>query len=90
MRLLFDENRSPRLVRRLMAAYPESAHVRGLRLRGQPDRALWDSAGRHDFALVSKDTDFRELGFLHGAPPKVIWLAVGNAGTEAVARLLES
>ena len=27
---------------------------------------------------------FRKLSFLHGAPPKVIWLSVGNAGTEAI------
>jgi len=27
---------------------------------------------------------FRQLSFLHGAPPKVIWLSVGNAATEAI------
>jgi predicted nuclease of predicted toxin-antitoxin system len=29
------------------------------------------------------------LSFLHGSPPKVVWLSVGNAGTDAIAELLE-
>ena len=32
--------------------------------------------------------DFRERSALEGFPPKVIWLDVGNAGTELVANLL--
>jgi predicted nuclease of predicted toxin-antitoxin system len=39
-------------------------------------------------ALVSKDNDFRQLSFLYGAPPKIIWLS-GNAGTDAIAAPLE-
>jgi predicted nuclease of predicted toxin-antitoxin system len=30
-----------------------------------------------------------QLSFLHGAPPKVVWLSVGNATTDAIASLLE-
>lgn len=30
---------------------------------------------------MSKDSDFRQLAFLYGPPPKVIWLRVGNAST---------
>jgi predicted nuclease of predicted toxin-antitoxin system len=41
------------------------------------------------YAIVSKDNDFRQLSFLHGPPPKVVWLAVGNAGTDVIADLLE-
>jgi predicted nuclease of predicted toxin-antitoxin system len=89
VKLLFDENLSPRLVQRLDAIYPGSMHVEFIGLRGQPDQALWDYAGFHGFTLVSKDNDFRQLSFLKGAPPKVIWLSVGNAGTDAIAKLLE-
>ena len=39
--------------------------------------------------IVTKDDDFRQLSFLRGAPPKVVWLVVGNAGTERIAELLE-
>jgi predicted nuclease of predicted toxin-antitoxin system len=36
------------------------------------------------------DNDFRQLSFLHGAPPKVIWLSVGNAVTETILRFLRT
>lgn len=34
--------------------------------------------------VVSKDSDFRQLAFLFGPPPKVMWLRVGNASTARV------
>jgi predicted nuclease of predicted toxin-antitoxin system len=37
---------------------------------------------------VSKDTDFRDRASLEGAPPKVIWLDIGNARTATIATLL--
>lgn len=40
------------------------------------------------YVLVSKDNDFRQRSFQYGAPPKVVWLNVGNAGTEAIRQLL--
>jgi predicted nuclease of predicted toxin-antitoxin system len=90
MRLLFDENLSPRLPRRLASTYPDSNHVRDLGLRGQSDREIWDRARRDGYVLVTKDDDFRQLSFLHGAPPKVIWLVIGNGGTDLVTQLLQS
>lgn len=54
------------------------------------DKAVWDYAGFHGYAIVSKDNDFRQLSFLHGPPPKVVWLSVGNAGTDDIGELLES
>ena len=44
----------------------------------------------HGFVPVSKDNDFRQLSFLRGAPPKVVWLRIGNAPTQAVVDLLGS
>jgi predicted nuclease of predicted toxin-antitoxin system len=37
---------------------------------------------------VSKDEDFRQRSLYAGAPPKIVWLQVGNAGTAVVASLL--
>jgi predicted nuclease of predicted toxin-antitoxin system len=90
VKLLFDENLSPGLVQTLEPEYPGSAHVRTLGLRGATDGAIWERARQAAYAIVSKDNDFRQLSFLHGAPPKVIWLSVGNVGTEAILRLLQS
>lgn len=90
MTLLFDENLSPRLVQVLEPEYPGSAHVRTLGLRGATDGVIWERGRQESYAIVSKDNDFRQLSFLHGAPPKVIWLSVGNAGTEVILRFLRS
>ena len=88
MKLLFDENVSDRLPQTLSDEFPGSTHVRTAGLRGADDRQIWDYAREHGFAIVSKDTDFRERSYVDGAPPKVVWLDVGNAGTEAIEGLL--
>ena len=42
------------------------------------------------YMIASKDSDFRQLAFLFGPPPKVIWLRVGNCPTAAIAAVLRS
>jgi predicted nuclease of predicted toxin-antitoxin system len=88
VKLLFDENLSPSLVGLVREEYPNSTHVRDVGLRGAPDLRLWEHARENGFVIVSKDEDFRQRSLLEGAPPKVVWLQVGNAGTEAIAELL--
>ena len=88
MKLLFDANVSHKLVIALAAEYPGSSHVRDAALRRASDSDIWDYAATHGFAIVSKDTDFRERSYVEGSPPKVIWLDVGNARTAAIADLL--
>jgi len=68
--------------------YPGSVHVRDVGLKGHVDSDLWRYAQDLGLVIVSKDTDFRDRSYVEGFPPKVIWLDVGNAGTEAVAQLL--
>jgi predicted nuclease of predicted toxin-antitoxin system len=88
MRLLFDENLSPQLVRRLADAFPGSAHVRDCGLQSGADTAVWRQAREQDFIIVSKDEDFRHLSFLHGAPPKVVGIELGNCSTDLIEQLL--
>ena len=88
MKLLFDENLSPRLIELVGDEYPESRHIRDVELIGAPDREIWEYARANGFTIVSKDDDFRQRSFLEGAPPKVVWLQVGNAGTRPIAELL--
>lgn len=66
MKLLFDENVSPRLVVSLAAEYPASAHVRNVGLRGAEDHQICDYACAEQFAVVSKDSDFRDRSYVHG------------------------
>jgi len=77
VKLLLDENVSPKLVGLLEAEFPESAHVYDVGLRGAPDRRIWEYARENGFTIVSKDDDFRQRSFVHGAPPKVV-LASGR------------
>jgi predicted nuclease of predicted toxin-antitoxin system len=88
VKLLFDENLSPRLVELLAAEFPDSIHPERLNMRGAPDIAIWTYARDHGYTIVSKDNDFRQYALLYGPPPKVVWLSVGNAGTAAIASLL--
>ena len=88
MKLLFDENLAPRLVREITDLWPESKHIEFVQLRGATDQAIWEYARAHDYAIVTKDDDFRALAFVRGTPPKVIWLQVGNTSTTSIATIL--
>jgi predicted nuclease of predicted toxin-antitoxin system len=57
-------------------------------MRGASDQAIWAFARDSAFTIVSKDDDFRGLALFRGAPPKVVWLQVGNASTSRIATLL--
>jgi predicted nuclease of predicted toxin-antitoxin system len=89
VKLFFDANLSRRLLTRLGDVFPDSRHVGLETLPSRTDHAVWDYAAFHGLTIVSKDNDFRQLSFLNGPPPKVIWLSVGNAGTDVIAELLE-
>ncbi len=88
MKLLFDENLSPKLPRLLAAQFPGSAHVRDCGLKGRPDEEIWEYARQHGFVLVSKDSDFCERSLLFGAPPKLVWLRIGNCTRDLLVNLL--
>lgn len=88
MNLLFDQNLSPRLPTLLADIYAESIHVREVGLRDADDSALWQYAKAQGYAIVSKDSDFQQRSLLHGAPPKFIWVRVGNCTTKRIESLL--
>ncbi|WP_420439176.1 DUF5615 family PIN-like protein [Candidatus Poriferisodalis sp.] len=88
MKLLFDQNLSYRLVALVASAFPESHHVVDYGLDTATDREIWDHAASHGYMIVSKDSDFRQFAFLHGPPPKAIWVRAGNASTRAILELL--
>ena len=61
MKLLFDENLSPRLPRLVADLFPDSKHVREAELTKSADLLIWEYARRQHFAIVI------------GAPPKVVF-----------------
>ena len=90
MKLLFDQNLSPRLIKHLADLYPDSNHVYLLGLDQSPDEEVWEFAWRGGFLLATKDADFSDLCLLLGFPPKVIWIRRGNCATAAIEAILRN
>ena len=77
MRLIFDANLSPKLVKRLSDLFPESTHLFNLPLRrNEDDRIIWEYAKRNGYdAIITTDgDDYPPLVKRLGPPPKVILL----------------
>ncbi len=88
MKLLLDQNLSPRLIRRLFDLYPDSIHVANVGLDRAFDKDVWNYANQHDCIIVTKDVDFSELSVLFGFPPKVLWIRRGNCSTKDIETIL--
>lgn len=74
MKLLLDENLSPRLVSRLVELYGEIVHVRDVGLQKADDRTIWAWAKEHEHSIVTADADFVALSQQLRFPLKVIHL----------------
>jgi predicted nuclease of predicted toxin-antitoxin system len=88
MKLLFDENLSPKLPHRLNDLFPNSLHVRDVGMKATIDPIVWDYAKDNNLIIVSKDADMHDLSLFFGNPPKVIWLRLGNCSTLQVENVL--
>ena len=88
MKLLFDENLSPKLPRLVADSFPHSQHVRELGLKGKTDEEIWIYANANGFTIISKDKDFYQRALLYGAPPKFIWLCLGNCTRDDLLSLI--
>ncbi len=86
MKLLFDQNLSPKLPALLASDHRDSAHVRELGLREAEDEVIWRHAAAHGYTIVTKNGDFQQLSLLNGHPPKVIRIKLGNCPTAAIVR----
>ena len=84
MKLLFDQNLSPKLVSLLDDVFPGSVHVQSASLDCASDDLVWEYSRLHEFAIVTKDEDYNNLSVVRGTPPKVIWLQLGNCSTAQV------
>jgi predicted nuclease of predicted toxin-antitoxin system len=83
VKLLLDENLSPRLMEALSDLYPGSEHVHGCGLGGKEDDAVWNYA-------KANGSDFAERSVLDRNPPKIIWMRTGNCSTAEIEVLLRS
>jgi predicted nuclease of predicted toxin-antitoxin system len=90
VKLLLDENLSPRLLDPLSDLYPGSEHIHHCNLGSAEDDDVWKYARDHGLTIVSKDSDFAERSVLYGSPPKIIWIRAGNCSTDVIEALLRS
>ncbi len=90
MKLLFDQNVSFRLIKRIIDLFPESKQVRELGLENAIDFKIFEYAKRNDYAIVTFDSDFCDLNIIKGFPPKIIWLRTGNTTTKNIEKLLRN
>ena len=88
MRLLLDENLSESVLPALADLYPDSLHVRLLDAGGASNEKVWQLAKEHGCILVTRDEDFLRLSIVRSAPPKVVWLALGNCSNQEVIHLM--
>jgi len=88
MRFLFDQNISHRILQLLPEKFEGSSHVKIEGLINSSDRQIWEFAKKHDFIIVTQDSDFNELNSLYGFPPKIIWIRTGNLKTQVILDIL--
>jgi len=88
VKLLFDENLPARLIRSVSDSFPGSSHVSTVGLSSSPDEEVWEFARDNGFTLVSKDSDFHQMSFVRGYPPKVVWMRLGNCSVAELEAVL--
>ena len=71
MTLLFDENISYRIVKKIQNDFPGCLHVTDISPSVKGDMQIFQFAKRNDFIIVTFDEDFYELQLLNGFPPKL-------------------
>ena len=88
MRLLFDQNLSPKLASKLSDLFPGSTHLRTHHMQRAPDAVVWEFAIEGGYTIATKDGDFSDRSTLDGVPPKVVWFKRGNCSTADVEAIL--
>ncbi len=89
MRLLLDQNVSPKLVETLSELFPESVHTQNVSLNSASDEEVWAFAKANNLIILTKDSDFAERSLLFGFPPKIIWIRKGNCSTKDIEKILK-
>jgi len=86
--ILLDQNISFRVVSLLSDSFDKVKQVRELGLMDYSDNEIWEYARKHNFCIVTFDSDFVDLANLKGSPPKIIWLRFGNSSNLKIANKL--
>ena len=90
MKLLFDQNISFRIVKKILDFFPSAKSVKELGLMNKNDREIWNYAKTNDFAVITFDKDFYNLNLIYGSPPKIIWFRTGNVNNDRFIEVLNT
>lgn len=90
MKLLIDHNLSHKILRYISGKFKGSAHVKDIGMAKADDLEVWQYAKSHGFTILSQDSDFYDIGFVKGYPPKIIWIRSGNSSTRGIMNLLDT
>jgi len=88
MKLLFDQNISFRITRKLQSYFSGCLHVSDCKLSNCEDTEIWVYAKQNDFVIVTFDSDFYDISIINGHPPKIIWIRTGNLTTSEIVQLI--
>jgi predicted nuclease of predicted toxin-antitoxin system len=88
MLLLFDQNISFRVSKKLVNHFKDCKHVSDVGLANQDDLEIWKFAQKNDYTIVTFDSDFYDLSLIQGFPPKIIWIRSGNLSSTELLDLL--
>ncbi len=89
MKLLFDQNISFRIIKKIADFLPFANQVKQLGLENASDYQIWEYAKNHNYTIVTFDIDFFDISLLRGTPPKVVWLRLGNTSTDNLAECIK-
>lgn len=88
MKILFDQNISFRLLKRLEDVFPYSEQVRTVGLENSTDQEIWNFAKDKAYTIVTFDSDFYDFSLVWGYPPKIVWIRTGNKTTNEIESIL--
>lgn len=90
MPILLDQNISTRLVEQLTDLFPGSVHTSKRGLERENDFVVWLYARDHNMTIITRDSDFFDLGLVKGFPPKIIWIRSGNTTSTYIQLLIRN
>ena len=88
MKLLLDENLSRRIVPFIQNSFPGSTQLALIGLECANDRIIRQYAIDNGYIITTQDADFYEMSLIHGQPPKIVWLNMGNQSKTATIKTL--
>jgi predicted nuclease of predicted toxin-antitoxin system len=70
MKLLFDQNLSPKLAVIFSSQFQGSIHIQSLNLGNSEDISVWNYAKENNYTIVTKDMDFNNMASTVWIPTK--------------------